>query len=80
MPAKTYSTSDILLAAYLRLQGYNMVGIERKNGRGFFIFEDKPNRESKVMDFFNKKTRVESIALLDEVKTLKAMVNDGSCR
>ena len=37
------TTSDIILAAYLRVQGYKMIELTRNGNKGTFIFSEIPN-------------------------------------
>ena len=48
-----YATSDIHLATALRVAGLKFVGISREGRKGTFKFEDSPQREQIVMDFYN---------------------------
>lgn len=38
----TYTTTDIVLAAALRLHGVDMIGIEKTGTKGTFIFDGHP--------------------------------------
>ena len=51
---KTYSTSDLYLAAYLKSRGMKIIDRETEGRRTTFIFEDVPNREELVRDFYNE--------------------------
>jgi hypothetical protein len=39
---ETFKTSDIILAAYLRLNGLQMLTIEKQGNKGTFVFEQAP--------------------------------------
>jgi hypothetical protein len=52
-PMKTYKTSDIYVAALLRTAGLKFLGVIKNGGRGVFEFEDSPEREKLILDFFN---------------------------
>lgn len=51
---KTYSTSDLYLSAYLKSRGMKIVDKEVEGRRITFIFEDVPNREQLIRDFYNE--------------------------
>lgn len=47
-------TTDIALAAYLRLKGYTLKGIVPKEDNTFvFVFEDDDGIEKRVIEFVN---------------------------
>lgn len=50
---QTYKTSDIYVAALLRTAGLKFVGLTKNGVRGVFEFEDSPEREKLILDFFN---------------------------
>lgn len=77
MTNETFRTSDLALAAYLTMQGYPIVVINFDGDRkATFHFEDEPGRQEHILKFFNRQIRVEPIAFLDHVKSLKAMLNN----
>ncbi|MFH1372535.1 MAG: DUF5659 domain-containing protein [bacterium] len=76
MSEKDFATSDIVLAAYLILRGYALAGVERVSGnKAEFVFEDDSKRPAEVLKFFNRKARIEPYALVDHIKSLKAMLS-----
>lgn len=75
MPHDVFGTSDLGLVAYLLLCGYAIRQIEMdSHGKGTFNISDKPDRPSRVLDFFNRRATVEPLAFLDQIKTLKALL------
>ena len=48
-----YESTDLYLAAFLRARGMTITGIEREGRRSIFCFEDTPEREDLVREFFN---------------------------
>jgi hypothetical protein len=48
-----YSTGDIYIAALLRTAGLKFLGVARNGIRGIFKFEDSPERERLILDFYN---------------------------
>lgn len=72
-----YRTSDLSLAAYLRVKGFNLSGIRRiSNSKASFEFENSRDREEEVLQFFNRNRVVEPLAYWESVKILKAMINN----
>jgi len=51
---KIYATSDLYLSAYLKSRGMRITDKEINGRRTTFIFEDIPNREELIRDFYNK--------------------------
>ena len=50
---KTYQTSDLYLAAFLRARGMFIADVEREGRRSIFCFRDTPDRGELVREFFN---------------------------
>ena len=50
---QSYKTSDIYIAALLRTAGLKFLGVTKNGVRGVFEFEDSPDREKLILDFFN---------------------------
>ena len=74
----TYSVSDLRLAALLRIQGFKLLRVQRgTDGRGVFVFEDRPNREELVLSFLNREQRVEPIGYTEEQRNLKGVCRDN---
>jgi hypothetical protein len=71
--SRTYGTSDIWLAAYLKAKGLRLVGTEREGRRCCFLFEDRPDREHLVLDFVNQGV-VEIAPYRHALDDLKAIV------
>jgi len=53
MPNATYTTADIYVASLLRTAGLKFLGITKTGNRGVFTFEDSPEREQLILDFYN---------------------------
>jgi hypothetical protein len=50
----TFQTSDLYLAAALKLSGFKLLDLEKsENGRGTFIFQDRPDRTRWVRSYFS---------------------------
>lgn len=71
--SRTYATSDIWLAAYLKAKGMTLSGTEREGRRCVFLFEDRPDREHLVLDFVNRGV-VEIAPYRHALDDLKAVV------
>ncbi len=65
---KLFSTTDIVLAATLKLEGYHLNRIEKSGNKGTFFFEDVP--ESIILDYDLGKLTVEPISFNNSIKAL----------
>ena len=63
-----YSTSDIVLAATLKLTGFTLTKIEKFNNKGIFYFDNID--EMVLMDFDLGKIKVEPVAFNNMIKAL----------
>lgn len=77
MPKVFFRTSDLALAAFLRLQDYLINDVHTESGRASFSFEDDTKRESLVFQFFNRKTTVEPLAFLEQIRNLKSLIRQN---
>lgn len=50
---RTFDTSDLMLASFLRCRNFTISNIRRQNGRTVFVFEDTPQLRSAVLDYAN---------------------------
>lgn len=67
-----FKTTDINLAACLRLQGYEMVRIEKEGNKGTFVFSNV--NEDYVAEYDLGRARVEPIAFNNMIKQLTTSV------
>ena len=67
-----YKTTDIILAACLRLSGYDMVMIEKDGNKGTFVFADVD--QTFVVDYDLGKIQVEPVAFNNAIKQLTTSV------
>lgn len=67
-----YKTTDIILAACLRLSGYDMVMIEKDGNKGTFVFANVD--ETFVTEYDLGKTRVEPVSFNNAIKQLTTSV------
>jgi len=49
----SFSTQDFWLASWLKAKGFKIIDVLKDNGRSIFIFEDKPDRDTSIKDFYN---------------------------
>ena len=70
----TYTTSDIALAAYLKLQGMRLVECDQEGRKFRFVFDDYDgNGEKFALDFVNSEFRKYD----DEMRSLKKVLYSG---
>lgn len=67
-----YKTTDIILAACLRLNDYDMVMIEKEGNKGTFVFADVDL--DFVTDYDLGKVRVEPVVFNNTIKQLTTSV------
>jgi hypothetical protein len=69
---KEYKTTDIILAATLRLSGYDMTDIALNGTKGTFCFDAVD--EDYIQDYDLGKCRVEPVAFNNAIKQLTTSV------
>jgi len=62
------STTDIVLAAYLKVRGFKMIEILKNGNKGTFIFDDVP--DAIINEYDLGQAKVEPKALNYEIKAL----------
>jgi hypothetical protein len=77
MRKEPFTTSDLPLAAFLKLQDYSITQVNTENGRAFFSFDDRTNRGDLILQFFNRKTKVEPLAFLQQIRDLKSLIRQN---
>jgi len=50
---RTYDTSDLSLASFLRCRSFLINNIRRQNGKTVFVFEDSSQLRNAVLDYAN---------------------------
>ena len=50
---RTYDTSDLSLASFLRCRSFPINSIRRQNGKTFFVFEDSSQLRQTVLEYAN---------------------------
>lgn len=67
-----YRTTDIVLAACLRVHGFSMIQIEVNGSRGTFVFENVSDEI--LLDYDLSKAYVEPVAFNNAIKQLTTSV------
>ena len=67
-PSQTISTSDIVLAATLKVRGFTLNRIEKNGNKGIFVFDNVD--VSAVSDYDLGKCMVEPVAFNNAIKAL----------
>lgn len=67
-----YRTTDIVLAAFLRLKGCSMRGIEKQGQKGTFVFENIS--DGLIRDYDLGNALVEPVAFNNAIKSLTTSV------
>jgi hypothetical protein len=50
---RTYDTSDLTLASFLRCRSFTISNIRRQNGKTVFVFEDSSRLRDAVLEYAN---------------------------
>jgi hypothetical protein len=50
---RTYDTSDLTLASFLRCRSFTINNIRRQNGKTVFVFEDSTQLRHAVLEYAN---------------------------
>jgi hypothetical protein len=77
-----FKTTDIYLAAYLRLQGFEVLDIRPNGGKKDFVFPDSGEREQATLDFYNQaeSSQVTASSFVDSYKAVKALTYELKAR
>jgi hypothetical protein len=67
-----YHTSDIILAACLRVHGFEMTSIVKEGSKGVFVFSNIPDEF--ILNYDLGKMLIEPIAFNQMIKTLTTAV------
>jgi hypothetical protein len=76
--AGLWTTSDLALAAYLRLQKHPVKPIRRRGGRRAFVFQESPALGEDVRRFRNREARVDPVAFMESLHILQGALRDGA--
>ena len=69
----TYKTSDLYLSAFVKAKGLRLLDKRRAGEKYVFIFDDRPDREELIREFFND-GQVSITAFKSAIQDLKTMV------
>lgn len=67
-----FKTTDIILAAVLKLKNYKLLDIERNGSKGTFVFIDVDQEDVKEFDLGS--TKVEPVTFNNTIKSLTTAV------
>ena len=71
---RTYRTSDLALAAFLKTSNLKLTAIEMADRkRAAFAFIDSDKRQELVLAFFNHDGRVDPLRYMETVKSLRSL-------
>ena len=74
---KTFETHDLYLAAALKIHGFKIINLKRDaNGRGVFIFEDRPDRSNYVRGYFSGELQGSLKGFSNGWSDLKSLINE----
>ena len=73
--SKTYRTSDLYFAAYLRVAGVPFQDTQREGQRVHFVFEKVEGIRDLRSQYFNRTAKVPALTYADEVKNMKALTH-----
>lgn len=51
--SRTYDTTDLTLASFLRCRNFTINNIRRQNGKTVFVFEDSSQLRNAVLEYAN---------------------------
>lgn len=68
-----YVTSDLYLAAYLKVKG-NKYTVEKNNSKSNFVFEETMDLISSVNDYLTENGSCEPLAYANSIKNLKNLI------
>jgi hypothetical protein len=69
----TYSTSDLYLAAFLKLKGYKM-SVEKNRNKANFIFGVDDLLNDLIVDYLNGEGNCEPLLYANSIKNLKNLI------
>lgn len=67
-----YRTTDIVLAAFLKVSGHQVTGIEKQGQKGTFVFSNVPDEFIRAYDL--GKALVEPVSFNNSIKQLTTSV------
>jgi len=76
MANNVYTTKDIYIASMLRTAKLKFIGVSKSEGRGIFKFEDSPEREKLIIDFYNGQVMQNVREYVDHWMNFKKLVEN----
>ena len=74
---RNFETHDLYLAAALKIHGFKIIDIKKNgNGRGIFVFEDRPDRPNFVRGYFSGDLTGSLKAFSNAWADLKSLVSE----
>ncbi len=70
-----YETTDLSLAGAILAAGHKLSHVERRVGRGWFVFEPDPRIGATVAAFYGGSLRVDARTLTDHLRALKQAIH-----
>jgi len=70
---KTYKTSDLYYAAYLKVAGVKFLETTRVNSRILFVFEMQEGLRDLKGQYYSRTAKVPALTYADEIKTMKTL-------
>lgn len=74
-PNTIYRTTDLYYAAYLRLAGVPLAGVEREGKRVQFVFERTDGIKKLKLEYFNRSSKVVALGYAEEIKNMKTLTH-----
>lgn len=78
METQIYRTKDLPIAALLYSSDKKLVGIRREDGIVFFLFGDPASCNQLAEHFWQKRATVDAKSFSDALRSLKALIFNGS--
>ena len=76
MTTDPYETTDLSLAGALLAAGHPLAHVERRGGRGWFIFQADPGITATVSRYYTGNLAVDARLFADHLRALKSALHD----
>ena len=70
-----YRTSDLYLAAYLKVSGVPFIEAQRSADRVYFVFENIEGLRDLKNGYYNRSLKVSALSFTDEIRTMKTLTH-----
>jgi len=71
---QNFETSSFYLSCFLIASGLPLINTKRENNKVVWIFENSPDREKLIENFYNGSAQVSAIRLIEIIKRYKALI------